>query len=135
MLGDPKPDAMSEKNQPIENEVWVEFGEIVEQVKSNRWTKEQLLELLDLSNKKDGLGNDVYEIQKIATKLEKSIASITRKLNSICTKFPELTFRNVKFCKWDDLKEHYVDAWSKYLEDRKSGVVASKIDQYLNSSK
>lgn len=134
MLRDPKPDEMLDNSKYKENKVWDEFGEKAKQVKSYRWTKEQLLELLDLINEKDALGNDVYKIHYIAAELGKSFAGIKRKLHSIIDKFPELIFRNEKFCVRYELKKYFVDAWSKYLEDRKSGVVASKIDEYLNPS-
>ena len=122
-------------------EDWHYFGEPLPNIPippiSNRWTKEQLLELLDYANEMNELGTDKHTIYQVAEKFNKPFRTIRTKLNHIANKYPNcgLVIRNGKFCRYGDFKPRYVEAWAKYQEDRKSGKIESMINEYLNHKK
>ena len=108
-------------------------------VKSNDWTKEELLHLLDYANQKDDRGFCAHHFDTFTDEfVNRSISSLKTKLKQINQMFPEFDLRNYgrsRFARKEDLewiKETYTKKYEDFKKDIDAGIVAKKIDIFLN---
>lgn len=105
-----------------------------EPVKSSRWTKEQLLHLLDYANQKDIKGGCLHHFDYLADEFKgRSKSSCKYQLGKITSMFPELDLRNYpRFRYGQTFFPDKIEDYKNFKADLDSGVVEQKINQYLN---